>query len=68
MEAIKVPEVAIILASGKGTRLRPITNLIPKPLVKVGSKPIIAHIIDELERNAIKLENLFYNFRFYSFT
>jgi len=41
---------ALVLAGELGTRLRPITNIIPKPLVKVGKKPIIAHIIDELSK------------------
>lgn len=35
----------IILCGGKGTRLSEETKLIPKPLVKIGNKPIIVHII-----------------------
>lgn len=44
----KLPMSALIMAGGKGTRLRPITNEIPKPLVKIGDKPIIQHNIDRL--------------------
>ena len=49
-----VPEVALILAGGKGTRLRPITYRMPKPLVRVNGKPVIAHIIDELAGNGVR--------------
>ena len=41
---------ALVLAGELRTRLMPITNIIPKPLVKVGKKAIIAHIIDELSK------------------
>ncbi len=36
----------IIMAGGSGTRMKPITNVIPKPLIPIGEKPIIEHIID----------------------
>ena len=39
---------AVILAGGKGTRLRPYTANLPKPLVKIGDKPIIEIIIRQL--------------------
>lgn len=43
-----LPIDAIIMAGGKGTRLKPLTNDIPKPLLKVADKPIIEHNIDRL--------------------
>jgi len=39
---------AIILAAGKGTRLKPLTYGIPKPLLPVGGKPVIYYVIDNL--------------------
>ena len=36
----------VILAGGKGTRISEYTKLIPKPMVKIGTKPILEHIID----------------------
>lgn len=40
---------AIILAGGKGTRLKPYTISLPKPLVPLGTKPILEHIIEQLK-------------------
>jgi dTDP-glucose pyrophosphorylase len=36
----------VIMAGGKGTRLKPLTNIIPKPLIPIGEKPFIEWIID----------------------
>jgi NDP-sugar pyrophosphorylase family protein len=44
---------AIILAGGKGTRLRPLTFSIPKPLLPVGEKPILELILSRLKENGI---------------
>ena len=39
----------VIMAGGKGTRLKPITNVIPKPLVPIGDKTILETILDQFE-------------------
>lgn len=46
-EKINLP--VVIMAGGKGTRLKPITNVIPKPLVPVGNKTILEVIMDQFE-------------------
>jgi dTDP-glucose pyrophosphorylase len=43
-----LPVTALIMAGGRGERLKPYTDLTPKPMLKVGSKPILEHNIDRL--------------------
>lgn len=44
----------VIMAGGKGTRLKPITNVIPKPLVPIGEKTILEEIMDRFEDSGCK--------------
>lgn len=48
-----LPVDAILMAGGRGERLRPLTDDIPKPLLKVGDKPIIEHNINRLMKYGI---------------
>ncbi len=49
-----LPVDAVLMAGGKGERLRPLTEKKPKPLLKVGEKPIIDYNIDSLLSYGIK--------------
>ncbi len=43
---------AVLLAAGRGTRMRELTDDLPKPMLQVRGKPILLHIIEGLGRPA----------------
>ncbi len=44
---------AMVLAAGKGSRLAPLTNKTPKPLLPVQGRPVIFHLLDQLEQAGV---------------
>ena len=57
-----IPADAVLMAGGKGKRLLPLTANTPKPLLKVGEKPIIEYNIDRLLNYGIRNVNLSINY------
>ncbi|MBN1877188.1 MAG: nucleotidyltransferase family protein [Anaerolineae bacterium] len=53
-----LPIQAVIMAGGFGTRLHPLTEEIPKPMLPVGDKPLLEHTIEQLQRVGIQQVNI----------
>ena len=51
---IFAPMKAVLLAAGKGTRMRELTNDVPKPMLRVQGKPILEHIIEGLKATGVR--------------
>lgn len=49
-----LPVSAFIMAGGRGVRLAPLTDDTPKPLLPVGDRPILGHLLDHLNRQGIR--------------
>jgi dTDP-glucose pyrophosphorylase/CBS domain-containing protein len=45
---------AVVMAGGFGSRLRPLTERLPKPMLQVGDRPLLQHILERLERSGIR--------------
>lgn len=53
MDATPAPRFALVLAGGLGTRMAPLTDSIPKPLVPVAGRPLLEHVLRHLTENGI---------------
>lgn len=53
----------VIMAGGEGVRLRPLTNIIPKPLIPVGDKPILEEIMDRFHGCGVRDFHISLNYK-----
>lgn len=54
MDNLRTIRQAVILAGGLGTRMRPLTLTLPKPMIPILNKPFLEYIIELLKKNGIK--------------
>ena len=51
---VAAPAVAMVLAAGFGTRLRPLTEELPKPLVPIGDRSMLEHVVERLRQAGVR--------------
>lgn len=53
-KAVDIPKSAMVFSAGLGTRMQPLTAATPKPLIGVGGKPLIDHMLDRLAEAGVE--------------
>jgi NDP-sugar pyrophosphorylase family protein len=54
LEPPPLPNAAVIMAGGVGSRLRPLTETVPKPLLRVGGKPLLEIMVERLRQAGVR--------------
>ena len=58
VKELELPIRAIVMAGGLGTRLRPLTDTLPKPMLPIGSRPLLELIVEGLKESGIRRLNV----------
>jgi dTDP-glucose pyrophosphorylase/CBS domain-containing protein len=53
----------VVMAGGLGTRLRPLTEALPKPMLPIGGRPILEHIVEQFRAAGIRRVNFAINYK-----
>ena len=53
----------VVMAGGLGTRLRPLTEALPKPMLPIGGRPILEHIVEQFRASGIRRVNFAINYK-----
>jgi len=59
----ELPLTAVVMAGGYGTRLLPLTNALPKPMLPVGGKPLMERVIEQLRQVGIRHVNVMTHYK-----
>jgi dTDP-glucose pyrophosphorylase/CBS domain-containing protein len=59
----ELPISAVVMAGGFGTRLKPLTDDVPKPMLPVGGRPVLEHIVEQMRASGIRRVNLTTHYR-----
>ncbi|MFH1441052.1 MAG: nucleotidyltransferase family protein [Candidatus Omnitrophota bacterium] len=62
-EEIPLPLSAVVMAGGRGQRLHPLTNDIPKPMLPLDNRPIMECIVEQLRKSGITKVNISTNYK-----
>jgi dTDP-glucose pyrophosphorylase len=63
VKELQLPVRALVMAGGYGTRLRPLTAEVPKSMLPVGDRPLLEHIVRQLQQAGIRRVNLATHYR-----
>jgi dTDP-glucose pyrophosphorylase len=63
VKEFELPLRAVVMAGGLGMRLRPLTDDLPKPMLPIGSRPLLELIVEQLKKAGIRRVNLATHFK-----